>query len=481
MTFFSSSSPLLVLLLLLLLTALHGAAIPAGLWLSNALYLSIWGVSAGVVWQLWRETRRTMHLLYAAGLSVYLAAEVWNVGLELRGLPYPDISGNDLLYLAYYGLILLSLFRLIRESLPHRAAVEQHLDSLIIVGSCGILMWELLLSRTLTGGYSFGGVMDITYVLLDLLLLSYGIMLFQFPLERRGHLLLSGALAAFAAADILNISQFKPYEPGDSRDLLWAASAAGQAMALQLLSETAAPSADRALSAAGSQNLQFLSYSAVVLACFLLLNAPPDGSVKSQGVLWGTVGVMLLGTLRQWFTACDNARIAEELQEQQQRLEKLAYQDNLTGLSNRAAFQRYLSGHLGRGQPYGVFSLDLNGFKAINDTHGHAAGDAILQHVARQLLRVVAPPGEVFRWGGDEFVIIIPEMHQPLQAEALAQQIELYVQTPLLWQQEFLSVGTSVGYALGTGPQHAEMLLSMADSGMYRAKQLSGQPRKAAR
>ena len=187
------------------------------------------------------------------------------------------------------------------------------------------------------------------------------------------------------------------------------------------------------------------------------------------------------GTLRQWFTACDNARIAEELQEQQQRLEKLAYQDNLTGLSNRAAFQRYLSGHLGRGQPYGVFSLDLNGFKAINDTHGHAAGDAILQHVARQLLRVVAPPGEVFRWGGDEFVIIIPEMHQPLQAEALAQQIELYVQTPLLWQQEFLSVGTSVGYALGTGPQYAEMLLSMADSGMYRAKQLSGQPRKAAR
>ena len=275
--------------------------------------------------------------------------------------------------------------------------MEQHLDSLIIVGSCGILMWELLLSRTLTGGYSFGGVMDITYVLLDLLLLSYGIMLFQFPLERRGHLLLSGALAAFTAADILNISQFKPYEPGDSRDLLWAASAAGQAMALQLLSETAAPSADRALSAAGSHNLQFLSYSAVVLACFLLLNAPPDGSVKSQGVLWGTVGVMLLGTLRQWFTACDNARIAEELQEQQQRLEKLAYQDNLTGLSNRAAFQRYLSGHLGRGQPYGVFSLDLNGFKAINDTHGHAAGDAILQHVARQLLRVVAPPGEVFR------------------------------------------------------------------------------------
>ncbi|MCY1702641.1 GGDEF domain-containing protein [Deinococcus sp. SL84] len=162
--------------------------------------------------------------------------------------------------------------------------------------------------------------------------------------------------------------------------------------------------------------------------------------------------------------------MTRELRQSRANLEYLAYHDNLTGLPNRRAFAQLFSYGLSDTEPYGIFSLDLDGFKEINDTHGHAVGDRMLQHVAGLLQASVAPPGQVFRWGGDEFVVVVPGMREPAQAEALLQQLAAAGETPLQLEQQRLRVGLSIGYALGRRPRNHEALLAQADHKMYRTK-----------
>ncbi len=84
---------------------------------------------------------------------------------------------------------------------------------------------------------------------------------------------------------------------------------------------------------------------------------------------------------------------------------KIAETDLLTGLPNRRGLETYWNGHPG---PKALILIDLVGFKAVNDGHGHIVGDALLRDVAERLAEAVPPPGLVARWGGDEFVAVVP-------------------------------------------------------------------------
>ena len=173
----------------------------------------------------------------------------------------------------------------------------------------------------------------------------------------------------------------------------------------------------------------------------------------------------------------ERARLEERLRDQ-------ADHDELTELVNRAALLRDLPVMLAlaRRQGWGlaVLFIDLDRFKAVNDTHGHAAGDALLSEVARRLRRAVRESDLVARLGGDEFVVVAQALHDP-QADALrlARAARRAVCRPVRVTADDgaaidLDVAASFGLAVlpagETGAAGAEALLKEADAAMYRAK-----------
>lgn len=154
---------------------------------------------------------------------------------------------------------------------------------------------------------------------------------------------------------------------------------------------------------------------------------------------------------------------------------KLAVTDPLTGLPNRRLFEDRLKNAVAHANRYGgtigVFFLDLDLFKRINDTIGHHAGDEVLKEIGRRLSRAVRESDSVARIGGDEFTIIATEIGAPDQAARLAKRLIDAVVQPIFFEDNKLVISTSVGMALY--PLHGtntEDLLSNADLAMYEAK-----------
>jgi diguanylate cyclase (GGDEF)-like protein len=169
--------------------------------------------------------------------------------------------------------------------------------------------------------------------------------------------------------------------------------------------------------------------------------------------------------------------IAGSLREAEERLRYQAYHDALTDLPNRLLFTEHLLPELAQARrqsrPLAVLFLDLDNFKVINETLGHAAGDQLLQEVARRLKTGLRESDTVARVGGDEFSILLPELSSPVDAAMLAEKLLRLVASPVTLLGRELSVTASVGIALHPSDGNdAESLLQNADIAMYRAKDM---------
>jgi diguanylate cyclase (GGDEF)-like protein/PAS domain S-box-containing protein len=156
--------------------------------------------------------------------------------------------------------------------------------------------------------------------------------------------------------------------------------------------------------------------------------------------------------------------------------QELAVRDTLTGLLNRRGFDTELarlqaSSH--GGAQFALLQIDLDRFKAVNDTFGHEAGDHVLREVARVLERSVRRSDIVARLGGDEFSVLLPGIENVGKAEELANKIIVCVSQPIdIGGGRFANVGASIGVAFASELQEtAPELLRRADSAMYAAKQ----------
>ncbi|MBO8084830.1 MAG: EAL domain-containing protein [Marichromatium sp.] len=163
-------------------------------------------------------------------------------------------------------------------------------------------------------------------------------------------------------------------------------------------------------------------------------------------------------------------KVAEE------ELEWRASHDTLTGLPNRALIRERLAHALTRsrtqGHGVGVLFIDLDGFKLVNDSHGHATGDALLKGIAQRLVSHVRPGDTVARLGGDEFVVLCDRVDTAATLTALAERINDLLREPLQLNQHQLFATASIGVALGHGTTHnADDLLRNADAAMYSAKE----------
>jgi diguanylate cyclase (GGDEF)-like protein/PAS domain S-box-containing protein len=156
------------------------------------------------------------------------------------------------------------------------------------------------------------------------------------------------------------------------------------------------------------------------------------------------------------------------------QLRHLALHDPLTGLPNRLLFTdrvRHALSNLERtdGQ-LAVLFIDLDGFKAVNDTFGHAAGDQLLITVADRIRGCLRPADSAARLGGDEFAILIPDLADRTDAEQIAQRLLTQLRRPVSADAQVAMVGASIGIASGTAATTAHQILLLADQAMYAAK-----------
>lgn len=158
-------------------------------------------------------------------------------------------------------------------------------------------------------------------------------------------------------------------------------------------------------------------------------------------------------------------------QREEEALRQLASVDVLTGLANRGRFYRVTEDLLVQSRPAAVLMIDLDGFKDVNDSLGHAVGDGILREVARRLERLASADATVARIGGDEFAILEPNLISPEQAMRLALAAIASIAEPIVIDADDVRVAASCGVALA--PLHAQEALELvgdADLALFKAK-----------
>ncbi|HUG85893.1 MAG TPA: GGDEF domain-containing protein, partial [Euzebya sp.] len=167
-------------------------------------------------------------------------------------------------------------------------------------------------------------------------------------------------------------------------------------------------------------------------------------------------------------------RAMRSLNEQRRALAYQASHDPVTGLANRFQLLQFLQYQLSGDRPPTVMLVDLDGFKEVNDEHGHAAGDHVLATVADRLREAVDAEDLVARYGGDEFVVVARPGED---AADLCQRLQEVIGQPIAWSGRPLVVGASIGWSEGKRGDSVSGLLNRADERMYRVKERRRRPR----
>ena len=152
--------------------------------------------------------------------------------------------------------------------------------------------------------------------------------------------------------------------------------------------------------------------------------------------------------------------------------EEQAFSDTLTGLKNRRAMEMILHRLTAEEQPFSLMHLDLDFFKQVNDTLGHAAGDLVLQETARVLVDETREDDAVIRFGGDEFVLIFPGLEEPEKLARVSRRILARLEQPIPYEDEFCNISGSIGLAITSDYEQAdpEKMIFDADMALYASK-----------
>ncbi len=176
----------------------------------------------------------------------------------------------------------------------------------------------------------------------------------------------------------------------------------------------------------------------------------------------------------------DVAHLRDELTKRKDAHERLAHlllHDDLTGLPNRVLLRDRLAAILRQRdleqRPCAVLFLDLDRFKDINDEHGHGVGDETLREVARRLRKAVRPGDTVARIGGDEFVLLLPDVHQALAAQ-ITERLLKSLREPFAVAGERIGLAASIGVVAVTDTTDSDAVIEFADKAMYAVKAAGG-------
>ncbi len=195
--------------------------------------------------------------------------------------------------------------------------------------------------------------------------------------------------------------------------------------------------------------------------------------IKLTEVVFGLITLIVVFNIYTIYQEILIKRLRRQLLERQDHsyiLRNLAMIDPLTGLYNRRFAEQRLAAEVARserhGHPLTVLTLDLNNFKEINDTYGHPAGDQVLQEFASRLNKVIRGSDLAVRWGGDEFLVVLPEC----TLEQLKLVLERLSSFELEWQGQKIPVTFSAGWKNYEKGDRTEEMLAGADRALYTNK-----------
>jgi len=411
------------------------------------------------------EHERGAWVAMTAALAVYLAGDLyWNTYMSrLEAPPYPSWAdaGWLLFYLPAYAAIAL----LLRERMG-QVRLGEWLDGLIGALAVAALVAATVLNPVLeqSGADYAETLTNLAYPVGDLVLLVFTLSALAFIGMRpgRGWLSLTLGLLVFAAADVeyLLASANNTYVEGKFTDAGWPLAALLIALAAW---QPMAPARPRIAHPITEQ---------VMVTCFAMaaLVIQIVGLVTDVGTVARSFAIAAMAvTVLRLALSAHEARTSEE------RRARQAETDDLTGLLNRRGFYEELDQRLPdlveRDSTSALLLMDLNHFKELNDSLGHAAGDELLRTVAERLQTNLPPGALLARIGGDEFVVLLTGLSDPSLADTLTRTTLDAVARPAYVGGVLCHTAASVGIAMI--PEHGDevsTLMRRADIAMYRAK-----------
>jgi diguanylate cyclase len=417
-------------------------------------------------------------LLAAATGSWALGEGAWSYYelLANRQTPFPSIA--DAGFLLFAGLAMVGLLLWPSAALRGAARWRALLDGVLVAGSLFIISWVSALGSVVRAGADglFAYSVSLAYPISDLVLLTLTVLVATHARQasRSGLGLLAAGLGSLALADsgFAYLTALGKYATGSPVDAGWFGGFL--LIAAAAYSATAEPGeADGARLSLESRTKALLPYIPASLGLAVAVTAELTGPRQRASLIAATLVIAaLLG--RQLLAVMDNRRLVGELVYAQQELRYQAFHDPLTGLANRALFtDRLRHGielHRRDLRPLSLLYCDLDGFKAVNDTLGHEAGDQVLRAVAERLRAVTRPGDTVARMGGDEFAILIEDGGNAI---AVAARVLDALSQPAPVGFETVSLAVSIGIAdlsSSEPPSQPAVLLHRADAAMYHAK-----------
>jgi diguanylate cyclase (GGDEF)-like protein len=401
-----------------------------------------------------RDRRGWAVLTVAVG--AWIAGALWDA---VAGQP-SEVGPADALWLAFYPFAYLAVALRARATL-NRLARTVRMDGLVGVLSVGAVGWLLVIDPIVGAlpGLHATTIVNTAYVTGDLVLvgLTVAVLALHGWHAGRGWALLGAGLAVFAAGDSLYLLQVThgTYVQGSPMDVLWGVGIVLMALSAWQSSPEGRPAAPTLAVIAPPFACALAALGVLVYAG--LHRAPAVAVVLAAGAALASMGRTALS-----FT--DVRRLAE--------VRRQATTDDLTGLPNRRHLDRRLRERLDvareRGTSVALLLIDLDGFKELNDTLGHRAGDLVLEQIGPRLRAVLRGDDELARLGGDEFAVVLSDA---ADAEPVGRRIGQALGAGLTVDDIDVRIGASIGIAVF--PEHgedAETLLQRADVAMYQAK-----------
>jgi len=425
------------------------------------------------------------------GLSMYLPAR-FDYGIAGAGLVLATVL---FALMGVLGCAVPAL--LLRARLGERRDREGMIDAMAIAGAVGVVLWDALIlsaagddltSATILGALAVGVAVSATFGLLIRLAFT-GIVR-----ERAAQLMLAAGVGATAASVLLSaaggsivVGEVWPSELVKLMSLGLAAGATLHPSAARLGQRVNAAELGSGI---GQGRLAVLAGALLVPAVatvirswwFADLRTPMAGAPPLSALLPSSLAALVVSVAviwRMW-------QLLRDREHARERLRHHATHDDLTGLPNRRALYELLRDRVARGggtadaaARFALLFLDLDGFKAINDTLGHEAGDMVLVEVAARIRSALRDGDVLTRPSGDEFVAVCDGPVDRALARQIAGRIHEQIVAPITALGVEVAIGASIGVALppaltGDQARDAERMMRLADHAMYDAKRAGG-------
>jgi len=425
------------------------------------------------------RVRLAWTLMGASALSWGLGQSVWDWYQVVRNVEVPFPSFSDAGYLLAVPFAIGGVLAFPVAAERARTFVRTFLDGLLIASGLLVVSWSTSLGAVYRAGADtpMAMVLSLLYPISDVAIVTM-ILVRVARVPRAGRtplMLMAAGLAAAAVADsnFAYLTANNTYGSGNVLDAGWVAGYL--LIGLSALRTVRRPMRGRPPAVLPSRFGALLPYIPAAAAVGVTIAQKTTTGNLDDFTFWAVLTLVGLVLIRQYLMGLDNTHLLNRLSARERELDHQANHDALTGMPNRKHFHECLARTLERHRPTRtpcvVLFIDLDDFKSVNDTLGHAFGDRVLIAAAGRLQASVRPGDVAARLGGDEFAILLERAPDANQLQTISRRILQSLREPLFIGETVCSTRGTVGAAISErSTDTPDELLRRADVAMYAAK-----------